>query len=389
MSSAASSGDSAVTVIGAGIVGLASALALQDRRPELPILVIDKEPRLGAHQSGHNSGVIHSGIYYPPGSAKSRLVAAGRDLMLRWCEEHGIPHRVDGKVVVATHESELPALAALEDRAGAAGIATNRLSPPELSAREPHVRAIAALEVPSTATVDFGSVVESMAQEFTERGGELSLGTPWTAGRGAQRGMILNCAGLWSDRVAEACGADIDMHIVGFRGEYHSLTPEAAPMIRAAVYPVPDPRFPFLGVHFTRGVDDHVHLGPNAVLAGGREAYDGATWRELAATLGDPAVRHLAVANWRSGLGELARSRSKRLLLRRARRMLPELEIGHLQAAAPGIRAQAVRNNGTLIDDFEFAESPGAVHVLNAPSPAATASLAIGQHVAERLLQTL
>ena len=398
--------DDRVVVVGAGIVGLASAVELQRRRPDLDVVVLDKEDGPGRHQTSHNSGVVHSGIYYPPGSAKATLVARGRRLLEDHCERHGLPFERCGKVIVATAVAELPALGELERRGRAHGLAVGRIGPSELHTIEPHVSGLAALRVPEAAITDFARVAASLADDLVARGGTLLTGAEvravehsaldgfrLTTTAGDVTGThLVNCAGLHSDRIARMAGATsagqgADVSILPFRGEYHELTPAARHLVRHLVYPVPDPRWPFLGVHMTRMVDGSVHVGPNAVLAGGRESYRRGVHRgDALELLRSPAVRHLARAYWRTGAEELLRSRSSRLLLRDVRRLLPEVGADDLVVSTSGVRAQAVDRSGRLLDDFAFASSPGAVHVLNAPSPAATASLAIAEVIAERLL---
>ncbi len=396
-----------VVVVGAGIVGLASAVELQRRRPDLDVVVLDKEDGPARHQSGHNSGVVHSGIYYAPGSAKATLVARGRRLLEAHCELHALPFERCGKVIVATRVAELPALDELERRGHAHGLAVRRIGPAALHTIEPHVSGLAALHVPEAAITDYARVAASLADDLVDRGGSLMTGAQVRSIERPSRGgfrltttagdidatLLVNCAGLHSDRVARMAGAtggadpDSEVSILPFRGEYHELVPEARRLVRNLVYPVPDPRWPFLGVHMTRMVDGSVHVGPNAVLAGGRESYRRGIHRgDALELLRSPALRGLARAYWRTGAEELVRSRSPRLLLRDVRRLLPEVGPDDLVVSSSGIRAQAVDRSGRLLDDFAFADAPGAVHVLNAPSPAATASLAIAEVVAERLL---
>lgn len=405
--------DCDVAVIGAGIVGLATAYALSQRAPRRRIVVVDKEPGTARHQTGRNSGVVHSGLYYAPGSAKARLVAEGRVRLRERCAEWGVPIDWCGKVVVATRAQELAPLDALAARGRANGVEVRRVGPRELFELEPHATGLAALHVPGAGIVDYGRVAAALAEQLRDRGVELVLGARLTeidrraddtlelvlgagAGAGAAGGpptprtlrtsWLVNCAGLHSDRVARLAGCDTDVTIVPFRGEYHELSESARPLVRNLIYPVPDPRWPFLGVHLTRMTDGHVHVGPNAVLSFGREAYEGgfdlADTRDLAR---DPGLRRLAARYWRTGATEMVRSRSLHLLLRDVRRLLPSVELDDLRPSASGIRAQALAPDGSLLDDFAFAGSHRAVHVLNAPSPAATASLAIGEVVADRL----
>lgn len=390
--------DAEVVVVGAGIVGLATARELL-RRGVRDVLVLEKESGPARHQTGRNSGVVHSGLYYSPGSDKALLVARGRREMVEFCRTHALPLERIGKVVVATRERELGALAELERRAIANGVRVRRLDGPALREIEPHVSGLAALHVPDAAITNFGAVANALATEVRAGAAEVRFGAQvlavettgnvvrlsTTAGAFTTRWLV-NCAGLHSDRVARLAGAATDLRIVPFRGEYRELTPSARHLVRALVYPVPDPRWPFLGVHLTPMIDGSVHVGPNAVLALGREAYergiDVADTRDLVTSRG---LRVLARRYWRTGLDELVRSRSPRRLLAEVRRLVPELEPADLVPSSAGIRAQAITSAGALVEDFAFATSPRAVHVLNAPSPAATASLAIAAHVADRL----
>ncbi len=390
-----------IVVIGAGIVGLATARALQQRRPGTDVLVIDKEAGPARHQTGRNSGVVHSGLYYRPGSAKAELVRTGRTAILEFCAAHDVPHDVCGKVVVATRSDEVARLHDLAERARQNDVAADWVGPAELHRMEPEVAGIAALHVPSAAITDFGAVAAALVDDLTSCGTRFEWSSPLSDVEVTDSGLrvragahditarrLVNCAGMYSDRVAHRCGVATDVRILPFRGEYYELVPAARHLVRHLVYPVPDPRWPFLGVHFTRMVDGGIHVGPNAVLSPGREAYRrGSGYDEVPSYLTDPALRQLARAYWRTGLSELRRSRSLRHLVADARRLVPALTPGDLTVAPAGIRAQAVRRDGTLLDDFEFADSPHAVHVLNAPSPAATASFAIGELVAERVLQ--
>ena len=391
-----------VVVVGAGIVGLATAVAVQHRQPGATVVVLDKETGPAQHQTGRNSGVVHSGIYYTPGSAKARLVAEGRQRLERFCAERSLRYERCGKVVVATCAQEVVALAALEHRAADNGVATERIGSSRLHELEPHVRGDAALFVPSTAITDYAAVAAALADDVVAGGGELR--TRWALDRvtpvegGVELGAgdralrtrwFVNCAGLHSDRVARLAGAVGPagrVSIVPFRGEYHELAPTARHLVRNLVYPVPDPRWPFLGVHMTRMVDGSVHVGPNAVLALGREAYRGGiTVRDASALAGDRGLWRLARRYWRTGAEELARSRVRRLLLADVRRLLPEVGDDDLVRSGAGIRAQALAADGTLLDDFAFARSARGVHVVNAPSPAATAAMAIAEVVADEL----
>lgn len=390
-----------VAIIGGGIVGLATALSLLDSGRARP-LVLEKEPIPGAQQTGHNSGVIHSGLYYRPGSYKARLCVEGRRRMLEFCSRHQVPHEVCGKVVVAVTPAEEAQLDGLLERARANGLeGVERLGPEEVKQREPHVRGLGGLWVPQTGIVDYARVAEAMAAEVRARGGEVRLGTPVTVvlrdGKGfllragadeLRAGFLVNCAGLHSDRVARLCGVEPKVRIVPFRGEYYELSAAARGLIRNLVYPVPDPSFPFLGVHFTRMKKGGVEAGPNAVLSLQREAWEhgGFDWRDAGETLRWPGLWRMAAQHWRAGLGEQWRSLSKAAFTRALQRLVPELTEKDLEPAGAGTRAQAMERSGKLVDDFAFEEAPGMVHVLNAPSPAATASLAIGEEVARRVL---
>ncbi|TWG08619.1 L-2-hydroxyglutarate oxidase [Saccharopolyspora dendranthemae] len=389
-----------VAIIGGGIVGLATAHALSERHPGHRITVLDKERHWGAHQTGHNSGVIHSGLYYAPGSAKSRFARAGGEAMYRFCTDHGIPVRRTGKVVVATSNDQLPRLAELQRRGEANGVQAHELDLIGLREREPHVRGVRALLVPDAGITDFAAVSAKLADLLAERGVDLRPATELLGVRrdGAElvlrtnRGEVrtrraVNCAGLHSDAVAELAGTTPPARILPFRGEYYETTSFTRDLVNALVYPVPDPAFPFLGVHLTRMIDGSLHVGPNAVPALSREGY---RWgaispRHLQRLVTDPGLRVLAKKHWRAGATEIARSALKPLFLRAARSLLPDLRGHDLLPAEAGVRAQAVAPDGTLVDDFLVVEDENWVHVLNAPSPAATASLLIGKDIANRL----
>jgi L-2-hydroxyglutarate oxidase len=379
-------------VVGGGILGLATAHALLRARPVTSLVLLEKEPALAAHQSGRNSGVLHSGIYYRPGSLKARLAVAGRASMLRFCAEHGIPHAACGKLVIATRESELDRLGELARRAPLNGVRVTVLDRAGIRAVEPHASGIAALHVHDTGIADFAGVCRTLAGLVTAGGGEIRLATTVVGLHGAgptvvdtdagalEARVVVNCAGLWSDRLARSR----DVRIVPFRGEYLAVAPNKAHLVRALVYPVPDPAFPFLGAHLTRDVHGHVHAGPNAVLALAREGY---RWRdvdpaEVRALVAFPGVRTLARRYWRTGAAEVTRSASRRLMARALARLVPGIAAADLVRAPAGVRAQAVDVAGNLLDDFVIREEPGAVHLVNAPSPGATASLEIGAHVA-------
>ncbi|MET9516444.1 L-2-hydroxyglutarate oxidase [Streptomyces sp. NPDC002994] len=395
--------DCDVLVIGAGIVGLSAAYAITRAAPGTRVTVLEKERGPALHQTGRNSGVIHSGIYYRPGSLKARYAVRGAAEMIKFCAEHGIAHEVTGKLIVATEREELPRLHALVQRGRENGIPVRELGPAQIEEYEPNVRGLAAIQVATTGVCDFGAVAGQLAESLGASGAEIRYGAevtvvdrrPWgvavrTADGAVVRARVLvNCAGLHCDRVARLAGDDPGMRIVPFRGEYFELArPE---LVRGLVYPVPDPAFPFLGVHLTRGIDGGVHVGPNAVPALAREGY---AWsairpRELAGTLGWPGSWRIARRHWRYGAGELHRSMSKRAFTDAVRRLLPDVTAADLRAAPAGVRAQAVLRDGTLVDDFLIRETPRIIHVLNAPSPAATASLPIGRRVARRALGVL
>ncbi|MFJ8696242.1 L-2-hydroxyglutarate oxidase [Streptomyces roseolilacinus] len=392
--------DCDVLVVGGGIIGLSTAYALSRAAPGTRVTVLEKEPGPARHQTGRNSGVIHSGIYYRPGSLKARFAVRGAAEMVKFCAEYGLPHEVTGKLIVATDRSELPRLHALVQRGRENGIPVRELGPAQIGAYEPNVRGIAAIHVGTTGVCDYGAVAELLAGAS---GAEVRYGArvtavdrrPWgvavrTADGAVVRARALvNCAGLHCDAVARLAGDEPGMRIVPFRGEYYELArPE---LVRGLVYPVPDPAFPFLGVHLTRGVDGGVHVGPNAVPALAREGYGRLVVRpgELAGTLAWPGTWAIARRHWRYGAGELRRSLSKPAFTEAVRRLLPAVTTADLRPAPAGVRAQAVLRDGTLVDDFLIREAPRTVHVLNAPSPAATASLPIGREVARRALAHL
>jgi L-2-hydroxyglutarate oxidase LhgO len=387
-----------IAVVGGGIVGLATARALLEKAPGTSLVVLEKEPALATHQTGHNSGVIHSGIYYKPGSHKARLCVEGVELMTRFCAEHGI--RVDrvGKVIVATSPDELPRLQTLFERGTANGVPGLRMiDAGRLREIEPHASALAGIHSPNTSIVDYRQVCEALAADLVARGvsfeksfavasitrtgGVIELRAP---ARAVTARRMINCAGLHSDRVARMAGAAPDVQIIPFRGEYYMVRPERHDLVRGLIYPVPDPEFPFLGVHFTRTVHDEVEAGPNAVLAFAREGYTLGTVhpRDLADTLGFGGFWAMARRYWRMGSYEMFRSLSKGAFVRALQRLVPAIQPDDVTPGGAGVRAQAVARDGTLVDDFRIVADAYAIHVLNAPSPAATASLAIGRHIA-------
>lgn len=387
-----------MVVVGAGIIGLATARALLLQEPSLDVVVLEKEPSIASHQSGRNSNVLHSGIYYRPDSLKARTVAAGRTAMLDLCRAHGIAHDVCGKVVVATDPDELPRLDALQQRATVQGIEVRRLDPAGLRELEPHSAGIAALHVPSAGIVDYPGVCERLAEEIGALGGRLWLSAPVTAMRAGvvetPRGevafrRVVGCAGLQSDRVARMSGApDAGVRIMPFRGEYHHVVGASRELVNDLIYPVPNPALPFLGVHLTRGIDGGVHAGPNAVLALAREGYRWGTVRpaDVAAMARHAGAWRLARRHWRTGIDEVRRSLQHTVLVRALQRLVPDLRGDDLVPAPSGVRAQAVDRAGNLLDDFVIEETDTAVNVVNAPSPAATASLEIGRLITERVL---
>ena len=386
-----------VAVIGGGIVGLATAKALVERGVR-NLVVIEAERHLAAHQTGHNSGVIHSGIYYKPGSAKATNCAAGRELMYRFCADHGIPHDRCGKVIVAVEERELPALAEIERRGHANGLTgLKRLNAAELREHEPHVAGVAGLFVPDTGIVNYKAVTAKYAELVTAGGGEVRTAVRFvglkrdgnelvlqtTAGELRAKHLV-NCAGLQSDRVARLCGVDPGVTIIPFRGEYYDLKPHAAHLCRNLIYPVPDPRFPFLGVHFTRMIGGGVEAGPNAVLAFRREGY---RFRDFSTKDMLEMARHrgfwvMAAKYWLTGLGEMKRSLSAYSFWKSLNRLIPDIKRDDIVPSGAGVRAQAVTPDGKLVDDFFIRGEGRMVHVLNAPSPAATASISVGRSIA-------
>ena len=388
-----------VAVVGAGIVGLAVARSLSLRHPGLRIVVLDKETSIARHQTGRNSGVIHSGVYYVPGSLKARLCVQGAAALTAYCELRSIPYTVCGKVIVASDAAELPRLEELHRRGTENGVARLELIGPErLRELEPHAAGVRALHVPGTAIVDYGLVARAFADEIESAGGELLLGyevesiverpdvgvrLSCAAGEVTARNAVF-CAGVYSDRLARLGGGEVNPRIVPFRGDYYVLRPQARHLVNALVYPVPDPRFPFLGIHTTLRMDGSMWLGPNAVLALGRESYRRYQVRpgDVLETVRAPGFRRLARKHLRMGLGEMVRDYSKHLFVASARKLLPELQAGDVLPGNAGIRAQALQADGGLVDDFVLERRPGIVHVRNAPSPGATSSLMIGETIA-------
>jgi 2-hydroxyglutarate dehydrogenase len=394
-------GECDVAVVGGGIVGLATAWALQRRAPGARIVVLERETTLGAHQSGSNSGVAHAGIYYAPGSLKARLCVEGLRDLYAFCDEHDVAYERCGKVIVALDASQLPRLDELERRGRANGVpGLRRLDGAQLQEIEPHARGVGALHSPNTGIVDFPGVVDALARLLRAAGATVATGAgvtkiarrdgaTWiTHERGALRARrAVTCAGAWSDRLAVAAGADPDPRIVPFRGGYLTLRPARRHLVRGLIYPVPDPALPFLGVHLTRRIDGEVLLGPSALLVGARDAYaiSRVRGRDLRDTLAWPGTYRLVRRFWRTGLEELRLAVSRRAFVAACARYVPDLQPADVLPGPAGIRAQAVGRDGALIDDFIINDAGGAVHVRNAPSPAATSSLALAREIADRV----
>ena len=390
-------------IIGAGIVGLATALKVTRRFPQMRLIIVDKETRVAAHQTGHNSGVIHSGLYYKTGSLKARNCDAGAASMKRFCQEHGVVFEECGKLVVATTRDEVPRLEALHQRGAANGVpGLVMLQREQFREIEPHCAGICALQVPSTGIVDYTVVAQKYAELIQRSGGELVLGAKVVALRqdsgtnivetrgGTFRARyVINCAGLYSDTLTRMAGVETNLEIIPFRGEYYEVRPERRHLVKALIYPVPDPRFPFLGVHFTRRVNGSVEAGPNALLAFRREGYTGAPpdMQEAMETLRFPGFWKMARKYWRMGLAEQYRAWVKSAFVAALRKMVPELQESDLAQGGSGVRAQAVDANGNLVDDFHFVHSANMIHVCNVPSPAATASLEIAREIVEMMAQ--
>jgi L-2-hydroxyglutarate oxidase LhgO len=391
-----------VGVIGAGIVGLAIARRLGELEMDCELTVLDKENRVGAHQTGHSSGVAHAGVYYAPGSLKATLCRRGIELLKPYCEQHGIPYEECGKLVVARDPDELGRLDEIERRATANGVPDlRRLRPAEMAEIEPYVRGVSALHSPHTAIVDFGAVARAYAEDVRASGGTIRLGFEVAAiarsngelrvrsvtGEQLAFDWLVVCGGLQSDRLAQLAGEDREPRIVPFRGEYYKLVPERTELVKGLIYPVPDPAYPFLGVHFTRRVDGGVDIGPNAVLAFKREGYRRTDFSaaDVLDVLSSQGFRRLASRHWRMGAAEIWGSLSKRAFIARARELIPALSTRDVVPGPAGVRAQALDRDGSLVDDFRVTRAAGLTLVRNAPSPAATSSLAIAEHVVDQL----
>jgi L-2-hydroxyglutarate oxidase LhgO len=388
-----------VVIIGGGIVGLAVAREITRRFPRLGLAVLEKEARVGAHQSGHNSGVIHSGVYYKPGSIKARTCVPGAAAMVEFCREHGVKYNICGKVIVATSAEELPRLRDLMERGRANGVEGLRmLSPEELREIEPHASGVAALHVPTTGVTDYAKVCEKYAELIAAQGGSVRTSTEVVGLRadgnetviestdGAiSAAAVINCAGLFSDRISRMAGEHPEVQIVPFRGEYYDLVPARAELVRALIYPVPNPRFPFLGVHFTRRIHGGVDAGPNAIFAFKREGYRARDFslRDTAESLMFPGFWRVAAKHWRMGKDEARRSVNKASFVSGLQRLVPEVKAEDLVPGGSGVRAQAIHRSGALVDDFQFSQTKRMLHLYNVPSPAATASIAIGKTVVE------
>jgi len=392
-----------IVIIGAGIVGLATAYRLKESNPELKITVLEKEKEVASHQTGRNSGVIHSGLYYKPGSLKAKNCIQGYHQLIEFARENNIPFELCGKVVVATRQEEVPLMETLFQRGLRNGLrGMRRIGREELREHEPYVNGVAAIHVPHTGIIDYAVVAAKLADLFREKDGEIVFGSKVTniipgehhsiietttnsySGR-----LVVNCAGLYSDKVAAFTEQKMDVRIVPFRGEYYELVPEKEHLVKNLIYPVPDPNFPFLGVHFTRMIRGGIEAGPNAVLAFRREGYQkkDINWEELFETLTWPGFQKIAFKYWKTGMGEMYRSFSKAAFARALQALIPEITASDLMPGGSGVRAQACDRNGGLIDDFLILENKYAVNVCNAPSPAATSSLSIGETICKRVLK--
>ncbi|MCH7605708.1 MAG: L-2-hydroxyglutarate oxidase [Chloroflexi bacterium] len=388
-----------VAIIGGGIIGLSTAMQLKsDKYPRWRVAVLEKDGELATHQTGHNSGVIHSGIYYRPDSEKARFCVEGAKALLRFCEENEIEYEQCGKVIVASSEDEFGRLETLRERGIANGVEGLEIIGPErLKELEPHVSGVRALWAPTTGIIDYKKVALAYAGRFQEAGGDIYTNSPVKRIRRSSDGVeletpngnlkakhVINCAGLYADRVAQMMGEASDVRIIPFRGEYFTLRPESHHLVSGLIYPVPDPRFPFLGVHYTKNIHGHVEAGPNAVMALKREGYrkQDIDVGEMWGTVTFPGFWKMSMRYWKVGIGELHRSYSKKIFVRDLQRLIPEIQDSDLAPGGAGVRAQAVSRSGALLDDFSIIRSREAVHVMNAPSPGATSSLAIGEHIA-------
>ncbi len=392
-----------IAIIGGGIVGLATALALRSQFPKHSLAVVEKEAEVASHQTGHNSGVIHAGIYYKPGSHKAKLCVEGARLMMEFCDTNGVPYDRCGKLIVATEDAELPRLQALYERGTANGIqGLEMIGPERVREIEPHAKAVRALYSPNTAITDFQQVAKAMAARIADAGGRIFLSSQVfaikrsdgvfnleTADTTIRCRNLINCSGLHADTTAKMAGLQPNALIIPFRGEYYSLSPECH-LVRGLIYPVPDPQFPFLGVHFTKRISGEYEAGPNAVLAFAREGYRfwDVCWKDLLGMFGFGGFWAMARRHWRIQAYEIYRSMSRRVFLHALQKLVPELQDADLGPGGSGVRAQVVTAEGALVDDFLIVEAPNLINVLNAPSPAATASIAIGRHIADLAFQS-
>jgi len=391
-----------VAIIGGGILGLSTGMVLLQQRPDLKLILLEKESSWASHQTGRNSGVIHSGIYYKPGSMKARFAKAGNRSIVTFCQRHNLPVEICGKVIVATRKDELPRLDALYKRGLENGLEVENLNEEKLREIEPHVAGIGALYVPSTGIVDYSLISRTIASEIVRLGGELRLNTTvtglnqMTQGAGqlvstsqgeVETNLVVNCAGLYSDRVAHMGQTEVNSRIIPFRGEYYELTPSARHLVHGLIYPIPDPAFPFLGVHFTKMIDGNVHAGPNAVLSLKREGYKktDVNLRDATEVLAFPGFWRLARRHVKHGLAEVIRSWSRAAFLHSLQRLIPNIRNNDIKPSPAGVRAQALKNTGELVDDFLIVEEFSGIHIINAPSPAATSSLEIAKHLVHRI----
>lgn len=393
-----------VVVVGGGIIGLATARQLLIDSPNTKIAVVEKESKVAIHQTGHNSGVIHAGIYYAPGSQKANFCSTGGILLREYCDDHAIPYEMCGKTIVATDETEIPRLENLYERGAANGaLGLEMIEKERLAELEPHALGIKAIFSPNTGIIDFSAVSESYAADLKNSGGDLLLNTRVVSISRHLDGLtletttgtvfahkLINCAGLYADRIAAMMDVNMGVRIVPFRGEYFSLTPDSAHLVNGLIYPVPDPNLPFLGVHFTKRISGSVEAGPNAVLAFSREGYKKTSFSlkdmiELSTYLG---FWKMSASNWKTGLHEMYRSRVKSSFVKSLQKLIPEISSSDLHQPGAGVRAQAVDSSGKLLQDFSIAEREDAIHVLNAPSPGATSSLSIGEHISNLAIKT-
>ncbi len=394
-----------IVIIGGGIVGLAAGFKIKQAQPKLKIVILEKEDKIASHQTGHNSGVIHSGLYYKPGSLKAQNCIAGYHELLDFCDQQDITYDICGKIVVATHTEQLGAMENLYMRGVQNGLkGIKKLTKDELKEYEPYVNGIAGLHVPQTGIIDYSRVANKIADNFFELDGMIATSSRVTeinvsekvidiitSGSRYESKILLNCAGLYADKVAEMTGIETGVRIIPFRGEYFKVRKEKEHLVRNLIYPVPNPDFPFLGVHFTRMINGGIEAGPNAVLAFKREGYSKSQFnlRELYETLTWPGFRKIAATYWQTGLGEMYRSFSKRAFTTALQQLLPDILAGDLEPGGAGVRAQACDKDGGLIDDFVIAETKNVINVLNAPSPAATSALSIGKTLAQKTLERL